>query len=161
VDLIRPSVAFTVRGAPVAQGSPRAFIAGGKARVVSGATGRGSHGRSLADWRASIATEARAAMSNLPSFGGPVRVEARFVLSRPPSHLRSDGRTARPSAPRYPRLDLDKLGRALLDALTGVCYDDDSQVTTLIIEKDWDDDVRGWQGVDVTVTELGGQEPTR
>lgn len=146
-------IVFAVRGIPVVQGSPRAFVAGGRARVVSGATGTGSHGQSLHAWRTAIATEARSAMAGLPSFGGPVSVLARFVFGRPRSHLRSDGMTTLPRAPRYPRLDIDKLSRALLDGLAGVCFDDDSQVVWLSAEKAWDDDERGWQGVEVTVSE--------
>jgi len=38
----------------------------------------------------------------------------------------------------YPKTpDLDKLVRGVLDALTGVCYVDDSQVTTIECEKVW------------------------
>jgi crossover junction endodeoxyribonuclease RusA len=94
-------------------------------------------------------------MQGLPSFGGPVQVMARFVMSRPRSHFRADGVSVLPRAPRYPRLDVDKLGRALLDGLTGVCFDDDSQVVWLSAEKGWDDETRGWQGVEVTVSESG------
>lgn len=142
-------VRFTVRGVPVAQGSPKAFIAGGKARVVSGASRSTTP---LGAWRLSIASEARQAMTDLPSFDGPVTVAARFVMSRPPSHFRTDGKSLVRTASRYPRLDVDKLARSLLDALTGVCFDDDSQVTELVVTKAWDDEARGWQGVTVEVS---------
>lgn len=148
-------IQFAVRGIPVAQGSPRAFIAGGRAVVVSGAKGQGSHGQGLHAWRTAIASEARSAMTALPALGGPVQVLARFVMARPKSHLRSDGTSTVKGAPRYPRLDIDKLSRALLDGLTGVVFDDDSQVVWLSAEKAWDDEMRGWQGVEVTVTEAG------
>lgn len=137
-------IRFEVRGIPIAQGSVRAFVRDGRAVVVG-------KSRPLADWRAAIASEARSAMQGLPAFGGPVRIIARFVLSRPPSHFRSDGEQLARGAPRYPRLDIDKMARALLDGLTGVVMDDDSQVTFLAAEKGWDDEVRGWQGVDVTI----------
>jgi crossover junction endodeoxyribonuclease RusA len=140
-------ISFMARGAPVAQGSVRAFVRGGRAVVVAKGVGP------LADWRHAIASEARSAMAGLPAFGGPVRVIARFVMARPPSHFRTDGQTLAKSAPRYPRLDVDKLSRALLDGLTGVAFDDDSQVTWLSAEKGWDDEERGWQGVQVTVAE--------
>lgn len=143
-------IRFTARGAPVAQGSVKAFIRGGRAVVVGKGTGP------LADWRHAIATEARSAMAGLPAFGGPVRVLATFTMSRPPSHFRTDGVSLVKGAPRYPRLDVDKLSRALLDALTGVAFDDDSQVTWLSAEKGWDDVDRGWQGVEVTV--IGDEE---
>lgn len=137
-------VTFAVRGSPVAQGSVRAFVRGGRAVVVA-------KPGPLGDWRHAIASEARQAMAGLPAFDGPVRVVAEFVMSRPPSHFRRDGETLASGAARYPRLDVDKLARALLDGLTGVCFDDDSQVVSLWADKTWDDTVRGWQGVEITV----------
>ena len=138
-------IRFEARGTPVAQGSVKAFVRGGRAIVVAKGVGP------LADWRHAIATEARAAMSGLPAFGGPVRILATFVMARPPSHFRPDGLTLAKGAARYPRLDVDKIARALLDGLTGVAFDDDSQVTWLSSEKEWDDEKRGWQGVRVTL----------
>jgi Holliday junction resolvase RusA-like endonuclease len=40
------------------------------------------------------------------------------------------------------RPDADKLGRALLDALTGIAYDDDGQVVALSVRKIYADQVR-------------------
>lgn len=140
------AIDFTVRGQPVAQGSVRAFVRGNRA-VVVGVSGP------LADWRHAIATEARAAMAGLPTLTGPVAVSAWFVMARPPSHFRRDG-TLTKAAPLYPRLDLDKLARACLDALTAIAYADDSQVVRLHAHKHWDDDDRGWQGVEIRITEV-------
>lgn len=137
-------VTFQVRGTPVAQGSVRAFVRGNRAVVVA-------KPGPLADWRHAIASEARRAMTDLPAFDGPVRVHAWFVMARPPSHYRADGVRLTSNAPRYPRLDVDKLARALLDGLTGVVFDDDSQVVRLVAQKAWDDDGQGWQGVEITV----------
>lgn len=142
-------IRFRARGAPVAQGSVKAFVRGGRAVIVGKGTGP------LADWRHAIASEARTAMVGLPAFNGPVQVIATFTMSRPPSHFRADGKTLAKGAARYPRLDVDKLARALLDALTGVAIDDDSQVASLWAEKQWDDTDRGWQGVDVGIIEIG------
>lgn len=140
------TIAFTVRGTPTAQGSVRAFVRGKRA-VVVGVSGP------LSDWRHAIATEARAAMGDTPALTGPVVVSAWFTFSRPPSHFRADGRSLTKSASRYPRLDVDKLARAALDALTGVVWGDDSQVVVLHAHKAWDDDQRGWQGVEIRVRE--------
>lgn len=139
---------FSVRGSPVAQGSVRAYVRGGRAIVV--AKGHGA----LADWRHDISAGARTAMADLPSFSGAVVVHANFAYTRPPSHFRSDGVKIKAGAPRYPRLDIDKTARALLDALTGVAIDDDSQVVELMVNKVWDDFERGWQGVRVRVREI-------
>lgn len=139
------TIDFTVRGAPTAQGSVRAYVRGNRA-VVVGVTG------SLAAWRHAIATEARTAMGSTPIIAGPVVVSAWFTMARPPSHLRRDG-TVRPAASSYPRLDVDKLARAVLDALTGVVFGDDSQVIVLHAHKTWDDDQRGWQGAEIRIRE--------
>lgn len=57
-----------------------------------------------------------------------VRVSATFVLPRPKSLARKV--SAHTKAP-----DLDKLARAICDALTGVVYRDDNQVCELVIAK--------------------------
>lgn len=140
------AIDFTVRGTPTAQGSVRAFVRGNRA-VVVGVSGP------LSDWRHAIATEARAAMGDTPVLTGPVVVSALFTFSRPPSHLRRDG-TVKPAAPRYPRLDLDKLERACGDAISGgVVIADDSQIVAWHAHKAWDDEQRGWQGVEIRVRE--------
>ncbi len=139
------AISFVVRGQPTAQGSVRAFVRGKRA-VVVGVSGP------LSDWRHAIATEARVAMADAPAIAGPVGVSAWFTMTRPPSHFRRDG-SLTPAAPRYPRLDVDKLARAALDALTGVAIGDDSQVVVLHAHKAWDDEQRGWQGVEIRVRE--------
>lgn len=63
----------------------------------------------------------------------PVDLEMVFYRPRAASHYRS-GRNAdvlKPSAPVFPatRPDVDKLCRSILDALTGVAWHDDGQVT--------------------------------
>lgn len=61
---------------------------------------------------------------------GPVRVRLRFALPRPVSlSRRVSSHTKRP--------DVDKLARAALDALTGVLFKDDSQVTRLTASKEY------------------------
>ncbi len=149
-------IAFAVRGLPVPQGSPRAFVRGGRATVVSGATGAGSHGRTLADWRHAIATEARAAIGERPLLSGPVEVDLLFVLPRPKSQFRTDG-TLRPTAPVWvtKRPDGDKLERAAWDALTGVIVSDDAVIASWKGRKVYADP-SGSTGVYIRITELGG-----
>jgi len=148
------AISFDVRGIPVPQGSARAFVAGGKARVVTGAT----HGP-LADWRHAIATEARAAVSGAPLLG-PVRVQLVFRFPRPQSHyLPAGARRPKPElrldAPELmvSRPDADKIARAGLDALTGVLYRDDSQVAELRVTKRYAGSEEG-PGVYVSVQSL-------
>ena len=64
---------------------------------------------------------------------GPVELEVMFYLDRPSTI----SRTKRP----YPIVppDLDKLARSCLDPLTGLIYDDDSQVIRLLAWKTYAD----------------------
>jgi Holliday junction resolvase RusA-like endonuclease len=132
---------FAVRGIPVAQGSPRAFVAGGRAIVATEAS-RGFGGRSapLAAWRHAIATEARAAMGDRPLITSAV-VSLTFTWSRPLAHFgtRRGELYLRPNAPDWKttKPDIDKVARAALDALTGVVFGDDAQVVALQVAKRW------------------------
>ena len=67
---------------------------------------------------------------------GPVRVDCTFVFARPRSHYRANGEL-KANAPRWhtTRPDRDKLERAVLDSLTGICYRDDSQACWGTIQK--------------------------
>jgi crossover junction endodeoxyribonuclease RusA len=97
----------------------------------------------LQPWRDSIAWHARQA-AGPARWDGPVHVDLTFVFVRPAAHY-GTGRNARvlkPSAPAFPATrgqgDVDKLARAVLDALTasGV-FLDDSQVSSLAARKVW------------------------
>jgi Holliday junction resolvase RusA-like endonuclease len=82
-----------------------------------------AHGRQreLDEWRGKIANAA-AALWNGPPSTGPMKVLARFVYVRP--------KTVTPGERKYPivKPDVDKLRRAVCDALTGICYVDDAQI---------------------------------
>lgn len=129
-----------VRGIPAAQGSVRAFVAGGRAIVAT----EGNRARSpLGAWRTAIATEARREYRDEPAPRGPIRISAELTWPRPLAHyrsgkpergLRADAPMLKPSKP-----DADKAARALLDALTGIAYVDDAQVAELVIRKLWGD----------------------
>jgi Holliday junction resolvase RusA-like endonuclease len=84
------------------------------------------------DWRKTVAdyaVEARA-KQHLKRFEGPVAVTISVFLPKPqrPKHLR-----------HITRPDLDKLVRGVCDALTGVLWIDDSQVTVLMASKAYAD----------------------
>ena len=143
------SVHFSVLGLPVPQGSKRVF----NGRLVD------ANHASLRPYRALVAAEGSAALARRIATPGcstgvtgakellsegdlrpdptreAVAVDLRFGLPRPKSHF-GTGRNAgrlKPSAPAYPgtKPDVDKLSRAVLDALTGVLWADDSQVVIL------------------------------
>lgn len=120
-------VDFVVPGVPAPQGSKNQF--GGEANPRT------------KPWRAHITDKASEHFEEPVSF--PVVVMADFVFVRPRSHYRT-GKNAdllRESAPAFPtsRLtgDLDKLQRAVGDALTGVALLDDSQIVQWIATKEY------------------------
>ena len=107
---------FFVPGKPTPQGSKRHI---GNGILIESAKG-------LKDWRASVALAASSGCYiQRPT---PVTVKVMFVMPRPKS-------TPKKTPPAVKRPDLDKLARGVLDALSSVSYDDDSQVTTLNVSK--------------------------
>ncbi len=118
-----------VAGVPAPQGSKRHV---GRGIMVESSKGVGP-------WRERVAGELAGVLGEgyEPTRAGVV-VNARFVFTRPKSHLRKSGEP-RPSAPRTPatRPDLDKLVRAVLDALTGVAFVDDGQVVAINAGKEY------------------------
>lgn len=74
----------------------------------------------LPSWRRAISKVARTEASPIV---GPVEVELLFIMPRP---LATPKR--RPTPPAVKRPDVDKLARAVFDALTGYAWRDDSQV---------------------------------
>lgn len=133
-----------VLGIPVPQGSKRVF----HGRLVD------VNDRKLRDWRALVGQLASAEASKL--FTGPISVRLDFYLPRPKGHYGTgrNAATLRPSAPAVPQTkpDIDKLVRACLDALTGMAFRDDSQVTALIAAK-WYADERQ-PGVHIEIEEM-------
>lgn len=134
-------IAFTVRGIPAPQGSKRLLPLGAKR---GGRPILVESSKRVPKWRKAIRDEARRALEALPLEGqaratGPVVVDLHFRLPRPKGHY-GTGRNAavlRPSSPAWPasKPDLDKLVRAVLDALTGLLWVDDAQVVTLAVAK--------------------------
>lgn len=108
--------------------------------------------RRVGPWRDTVRLLAVREMRSRRPLDGPVEVWARFTVDRPRSHRLRDG-SVRASAPRYPMRrpgDLDKLCRALLDAITGSVIRDDSQVVRLYAER-----VYGRPHTWVRVSQLG------
>jgi Holliday junction resolvase RusA-like endonuclease len=138
-------LAFTVRGLPVPQGSMRAFVRAGHAAVTS-------DNPRLRSWRRDVTSAAAEAFAGRPPLAGPVKVALAFTLPRPSGHFGRRGLL--PSAPALPigaRGDLDKLCRAILDAITGAgLWRDDGQVVALSAGKGYGDQ----PGVHVEIEDL-------
>lgn len=118
-------ICFFAAGRPAAQGSKR-HVGGG--RLIESS-------RQVGPWREIVRQAAIEAMAGRPPIDGPVYLVQVFALPRPKSHYgtgRNSGRVKRGAPSRPPvRPDLDKLARAVGDALTRVCYHDDAQIVNL------------------------------
>jgi crossover junction endodeoxyribonuclease RusA len=119
---------FFVKGKPVPQGSMK-FIRPGV--MIH------SRAADLAVWRADIARNAE--LSGFKPVSGGVKVEIDFIFIRPKS-------ANRPFPTVAP--DLDKLIRAVLDGLTGVAYEDDSQVILIQATKTYGQNTGAWIGIE-------------
>ncbi|MCG7245624.1 RusA family crossover junction endodeoxyribonuclease [Corynebacterium sp. ACRPX] len=69
------------------------------------------------------------ALEHCEPLSGPVRVQLEFVMPR------TKAMRDKPAPPMIQKPDVDKLARAVLDGLTGPAFEDDSQVTELIVAK--------------------------
>jgi Holliday junction resolvase RusA-like endonuclease len=122
---IPTSLRFVVEGTPVPQGSMKAFKTEKmKFPVIV------SDNSKLKGWRKLVADLAHLAMrkNRFVTIGKnvPVRLILDFYFEKEISVKRLD---------KITKPDLDKLVRSLGDALTGIVYDDDAQVTELIARK--------------------------
>lgn len=111
-------VTIRVFGTPAPKGSKTAFVRNGRAVVVEGASATGR--QKLASWASEVAREARNERPDVP-MQGPVLTDITFYMPRPKSAKNKVFCDKRP--------DLDKLVRATYDALSGVIFEDDSQVS--------------------------------
>lgn len=122
---------LVIQGDPVPQGSMRAFPSGGMAHTNK---------NQLMGFRSDVATQ----WGTAPMREGAIHITCVFTFARPKSHylpanrnrlhaaLRTDAPTVHIKQP-----DVDKLIRAVLDALTGRAYADDAQVIDVTGMKVW------------------------
>lgn len=114
-------IEFFVPGIPQPQGSKRGFVsANGKVSMVESAAG-------VKPWRSDVKVFAAEEMKGRTLFTGPVRMRCDFVMKRPASTPKRP-----PTPPATKKPDLDKLLRAIGDALKGTVYAEDSLIVELI-----------------------------
>jgi len=125
-------IRFTVYGKAEPQGSTRAFIPKGWTRPIIT-----SDNPKMKSWRQDVTKCCILAAQKEKEFALPfpkgtaVYVGVIFYFRSPKSAKRSAiGKPTRP--------DLDKLVRCILDAMTGILYEDDSQVAEINAEKIFD-----------------------
>lgn len=136
-------IEFTVHGIPAPQGSKTKWGSEDNPRTKP--------------WRAAVASDAAAAMDGTQAFHEPVTVHVLFHFPRPKSHYGS-GKNAgveKAGAPKHcaTKPDLDKLLRAIGDAITGIVIRDDSQIVAIAAVKHY-----GTPRAVITVTPLPEEE---
>jgi len=129
-------ISFTVIGIPKGEARARARRAGPHARIYKPTDGPD------ANWRADVQTAALEHRQPGPPLHGPVAVWMAFNMPRPKGHYRTGKHAGqvKPGAPLHhdKKPDTDNLAKLVLDVLTGCGYwQDDCQVTQLLITKDW------------------------
>lgn len=147
----RIAISFEVAIPPMTQGSKTARIVGRTIRVKGQravinpqavmveignmATKKHANGTQkrkggeLDRYRAKVAARAHKAMAGRRLLVGAVELSAEFVFARPQSHYTSTGKITKSALLRFPPLDVSKLVRAIEDAMSGVVYIDDRQIT--------------------------------
>lgn len=127
------SVAFHVSGVATPKGS---FT-----RMPNGAmlpAGSNESRKKIFNWRNDIRYAAIEAMGETQPWRGAVKIMVEFQLPYPKSSIR---KYQFGWWPNVKQPDVDKLLRMLFDALTGIVWVDDSQVTHVLCNKSyaWDD----------------------
>ncbi|SRR6266851_1352348 len=131
-------IQFTVYGHAEPQGSTRAFIPKGWTRpIITTAS------KKMKPWRQQITGTAIdvPGMKKWTRAEGGVNLTLVFVFSRPASLPKK--LTVLNKKP-----DVDKLARSVLDSLTGIAYEDDSQVIGLHVVKSYGSPERVEIGID-------------
>jgi crossover junction endodeoxyribonuclease RusA len=113
-----------VPGTPAPQGSTKAYVINGRARI----TADNQHTK---PWRQQLSTfiAAHIGAGVIVYPTGPVGIRADFVMPR----RATEPKRATPAHTRKP--DSDKLGRCVGDSMTGLIYTDDAQVVAWHITK--------------------------
>lgn len=125
-----------IPGVPVPQGS---------LKTVNGHTFHDNAAK-LKPWREAVGY----AFIGQPKVDGPVSIAMSFRLPRPRSRTKLDAEGYFVDRWVTTKPDLDKLCRAVLDALTGIAYTDDAQVAHISAMKSYEDDV-AHVGVNISV----------
>lgn len=123
------SLTFTVLGKPAPQGSKRHV---GRGVMVESS-------KRCKPWRQDVRHTALDLRPDdwYANMNAAIALSVVFVFARPKSHFRANGQL-KPSAPPHctGRIgDVSKLVRAVEDAMTGIIYNDDAQIISLIAHR--------------------------
>lgn len=113
-------LSFTVYGHPQPQGSAKAFIPKNwKSAVIT------TDNKALKPWRQDVAGTAFNLLGSATPTKDAVEIQMVFYFERPKS-------TSKKILHKTTKPDVDKLCRAVADALTGIAFQDDSQVVLCV-----------------------------
>lgn len=124
------TLTFEILGKPQPRGSKRAFIRPGMRHPVITDDNRKSK-----PWMQEVAAVAREAMNGNGLIDGPVVMYVNFYFCRPKGHFGKKGLRASAPKAHVVKPDCTKVLRCLEDALKGVVWRDDSQVTEQHVTK--------------------------
>lgn len=158
------SYSFFVMGEPACQGSKVALprlVRGPDGKPKAIATMREQDGR-LAEWRLDVGRIGRSLRPDGWDQAGFFILDAFFFMPRPKSHFNTRGEL-KTNAPMFhgAKKDCDKMLRAIGDALTGICFEDDDTValgTTAKLYSSKSQPIGAWISVariDVQAAEAG------
>ena len=136
------TLVFSVEGEPKGKGRPRFSKVGGFVKTYTDQKTR--------DYESLISQAARTAMGETPPMEGPISASMYFRLPIPKSTPKKRvasllGGLVRPTK----KPDLDNMNKAILDAMNGIVYKDDSQVVTIHSKKVYSTHT----GVDICIME--------
>ena len=144
-------IEFFVPGIPIPKGSAKAFVVKGRAIVTQ------TNGDKQKPWASAISYTAMQNMKFQKPLDGPFGVELTFYMPRPKGHYGTgkNVHTLKESSPDHhtSKPDADKLLRCVLDALTSVVWNDDSQVCEISVFKKYETVSRG-TGAKITIRRI-------
>lgn len=144
------SITFEVVAEPKPGGSKRAITHRHTGRTIVIDACKGNKA-----WRNEVAKAARIAWPYNEPLDCPCECSYTFRMKRPQSHFRTGKYSdqLKPSAPQEhtTRPDVTKLIRSTEDALTGILWKDDSQVTTQHATKEYVDNANNKPCAEITL----------
>ena len=129
-------IKFGAQGTPRPKGSTKSFRSNSTGKIITLNANDKTKG-----WEQTVRAAAINAMEPYKIAEGAVSVRCDFIMPRPKNHFSVSKKTPGMLKEQYRAMeptkkpDLDKLIRCVLDALTGVVYLDDNQVTVVSGQK--------------------------
>lgn len=121
------NICFTVPGVPVAQPRQRHAVIAGHLRNYTPTR------HPVNAFKAAAQFAARQVYGEGPPLMGPISVEITAIFPRPKGRIWKT--KPMPRTPKVGKPDADNIFKSLADALTGICWRDDSQLTDVTVRK--------------------------